>query len=734
MSEVRAVQKTDMPEINAQAAIVVTQNEGKILLEKNAKKKMYPAFMTKILASIIALEKCNPADSLTIPKSVVEEMKRWKGSASLGLVEGERVTVLDLIYAMMLTSANDAMFALGEFICGGKDKFAQLMQQKAHSLGAQDTFLADKNGKFTSEQYSNAYDLAIICRYCMNNRMFRKIAATESYTIPANDKSPERPLSNSNLLVNSSYKRYRYPTAIGIKSGYTVRSKSCLACSALPPKGKSGEEIMAIVLGAELTKQMKYVFYDAITLLDFTFDNFEQLSGIKTESAQQPEEEGMFTVDELCSALNITQRNCPDTQITSVAFGKQKIKKGCLYIAEDETSAKAAYNAGASVILSQKPTAGIPCLVTPDLNAAKDALARFIKIKLGLWSVAVMDTHDKLNPMNMICSMLGDRMKTVRCTSLEDNYNSMLKAMLSATKDTGAAVISVSTEADKNAERIARVSGTDIAILLSAASSANPRGLSKQELLDEKLGICSGMSEAGAAIINIDDKNLAGIFSIQQDIITIGVDNKMADYYADSIDIREDKISFDIVNGANIYHAEMYTDEKHGIYQALSTFALGEIMGIPAKNILSSIEHYRKTSGLSTVKNGQRITVISDFDSTGSESVAVALKELCSAYIPAEARRIAIFSEIAGGGEHEKELFRRVGAVISKSSVDITVCYGETAANIAQTADLKSKSVIVFRTEQALLEYLSLNIRPNDAVLFKGSHDSGLPDIMAEIT
>ena len=259
MSEVRAVQKTEMPEINAQAAIVVTQHEGRILLEKNAKMKLAPAFLTKIMASIIALEKCNPSDKVTVSENVVNQISGWKGSAAINLEAGEQISVIDLIYSMMLVSANDSLFAIAEFICGNIDKFAIIMDQKAKEIGATDTSVASPDGKFTAEQYSNAYDLAIICRYCMTNRIFRTIAASDKYTIPATNKNGPREIQNTNLLVNSRNRRYRYETAIGIKSGYTARSKSCLACSALPPANKFGEEILAIVLGAENAKQMKYV-------------------------------------------------------------------------------------------------------------------------------------------------------------------------------------------------------------------------------------------------------------------------------------------------------------------------------------------------------------------------------------------------------------------------------------------------------------------------------------------
>ncbi len=734
MSEVNAVQKTDMPEINAQAAIVVTQHEGKILLEKNAKLKMYPAFATKILATIIALEKCNPSDVVTISQNTINEIAKWKGSASINLQAGENISVLDLIYSMMLVSANDSMFALAEFISGDKDKFSRLMQEKAISIGAVDTKLTDDNGCFTTEQISSAYDMAIVCRYCMTNRIFRKISATDKYTIPPTNKSPERLLQSTNLLINSQNRRYRYETAIGIKSGYTVRSKACLACSALPPKGKYGEEVLAIILGAENTKQMKYVFHDAVTLFDFTYDNFESLSGKKQEQQEEIDKDSIFSITEICDAVNTLQRNVGEVPVTTFAFGKQKITPGCAYFAENADSAKKAIASGANVIISEQTLPNIPCIVVSNLQSAKERVASLIKAKLGSWSIGILDCPDKINPMGMICQLIGERMKLTKSVAVDNNYDSILKAILSSTKKTDATVLGVSCMVEGNVEKAARTANFDVAILPSAIVSKNPRDLTKAELTEEKLKVCEGMSEAGAIIMNIDDKNLASVFTIPQDIITIGVDNRLADYFADEINITENKITFDIVNGRERYPIELYSDDKHSVYQALATFALGEIMGIPAKQIITSIEKYRKTDGLNKVRNERGIYVISDFESDASESVGAALKELCSAFIPETARRIAVFSDIGAGEEFETNMFKKVGALINKCSVDIAVCLGKTAAHIADTADLKKKSVIIFETKEALTEYLKLNLRENDAILFKASSDTGLDDVMTQVT
>ena len=369
-----------------------------------------------------------------------------------------------------------------------------------------------------------------------------------------------------------------------------------------------------------------------------------------------------------------------------------------------------------------------------NLDTALSRTAVFIKSALGMWTVAVMDSPEKINPLSMIEQMLSSKMETVHSISVTNNYNSMLHAMFASTPKTEAAVINVSCVNGGNVERVSQTANFDVAILTSTVVSKNPRELTKPELIEEKLKVCGGMNESGAVIINIDDKNLAGIFTIPQDIITIGVDNRMADYYADNIELSHNKISFDIIHGADNYHIELYSDDKHSVYQALATFALGEIMGIPPKQIIPAIGKYRPSTGLTTVRNERGIYVISDFENEAVESVGAALKELCTMQLPPDSRRIAVLSEVGDGDEHELEIYRKVGNIVNKASVDITVCYGETAAELMKTADLKSKFVIKLNTRQALTEFLKLNLRDNDAVLFKGSTVTELDEIMTDVT
>ena len=157
-------------------------------------------------------------------------------------------------------------------------------------------------------------------------------------------------------------------------------------------------------------------------------------------------------------------------------------------------------------------------------------------------------------------------------------------------------------------------------------------------------------------------------------------------------------------------------------------------MGISPKQIIPTIETYRRSNGLNTVRNERGIYVISDFENEACESVGAALKELCTMSLPASSRRIAVLTEVFDGGEYEQGIFAKVGNIINKANVDITVCYGDTAAKILDTADVKNKFVVKFSTRAALTEFLKLNLRENDAILFKGSADSDLSEIMTDVT
>lgn len=258
----------DNLKIYSDAVILIENQTGKTLYEKNSEQKMYPASTTKILTAILSIEKGNLNDKVTVSKTAIAQMK--PGYTSAYLSEGEIISVEDLLKVLLINSANDASNVLAEYISGSIDSFVTLMNEKSKELGCTNTHFVTTNGLHNDNHYTTAKDLAIIARYCMQNETFRKIVSMKKCVIPATNKSEERIYKNTNDLINPT-SGYYYPSCIGIKTGFTSEAKNCLisACS------KNGLQVIAVVLGASITENHKSARYvDSKTLYDYTYSNY----------------------------------------------------------------------------------------------------------------------------------------------------------------------------------------------------------------------------------------------------------------------------------------------------------------------------------------------------------------------------------------------------------------------------------------------------------------------------
>ena len=258
----------DNLKIYSDAVILIENQTGKTLYEKNSEQKMYPASTTKILTAILSIEKGNLNDKVTVSKTAIAQMK--SGYTSAYLSEGEIISVEDLLKVLLINSANDASNVLAEYISGSIDSFVTLMNEKSKELGCTNTHFVTTNGLHDDNHYTTAKDLAIIARYCMQNETFRKIVSMKKCVIPATNKSEERIYKNTNDLINPT-SGYYYPSCIGIKTGFTSEAKNCLisACS------KNGLQVIAVVLGASITENHKSARYvDSKTLYDYTYSNY----------------------------------------------------------------------------------------------------------------------------------------------------------------------------------------------------------------------------------------------------------------------------------------------------------------------------------------------------------------------------------------------------------------------------------------------------------------------------
>lgn len=242
-----------------------------ILYDKNMDMQLYPASTTKIITAILAIENSNLDDIVTVDQ---EAISLTEGS-HIALEPGEKLTMEQLLYALLVQSANDAAFVIAKHVSGSIDGFVKLMNEKAVELGATNTNFVNPNGLHDDKHVTTAHDLALIGQYAMENETFRKFVNTVTYTIePTNKKSEARYLKNTNKLlfsteqinVDGKYLPTKYEGASGVKTGTTSYAQSCLVSFG----EKDGQRLISVVLKADGIN----VYADTHKLLNYGFEAY----------------------------------------------------------------------------------------------------------------------------------------------------------------------------------------------------------------------------------------------------------------------------------------------------------------------------------------------------------------------------------------------------------------------------------------------------------------------------
>lgn len=263
----------DHPEIlaeghlSAQAAILIEADTGNVIFEKNADQRMYPASITKIMTCWLALNSLTP-EQLEMKVQVSDNAVNLASDESTAkFASGEEVRIIDLIYAAILVSGNDAATAIAEGLSGSVSAFVEIMNFAAASLGCQDTHFVNANGLHDENHYSTARDLAIIARVAMQNETFRKVVSTTSYVLPRDNIYRSRSLTTGIKFLLPVETKYYYEWATGMKTGTTSAAGKCFVASA----SRDGVNLIAVVLGAENDGDR---YTDAKKLLEYGFTQY----------------------------------------------------------------------------------------------------------------------------------------------------------------------------------------------------------------------------------------------------------------------------------------------------------------------------------------------------------------------------------------------------------------------------------------------------------------------------
>ena len=262
-------------QLYALSAVLMTQDKGEVIFEKDADTIRYPASMTKILTVLLGLMYVdNLNETVTVSETAVAVPS---DSSTMYLKPGEEVRFIDILYGTMLLSANDGANVIAETVSGDISRFVSLMNETAYALGCYNTHFVNAHGYHDDNHYSTARDIAVIAREAMKNDTFREIAGTITYQIPRSNMQRARTITTKSEYMltgtEDNPNKYYYEYATGLKTGSHSRSGYCFAGSA----SKNGVDLISVVMftgkrarWADTIKLMNYGFsqYMSVTPVD----------------------------------------------------------------------------------------------------------------------------------------------------------------------------------------------------------------------------------------------------------------------------------------------------------------------------------------------------------------------------------------------------------------------------------------------------------------------------------
>ena len=366
-------------ETKADIVLLFSLDDGTVIFSKNADKTAAPASLTKITTAILTIENCDNLDTVITVPSYCITLLNGTGSSMAGLKAGEEVTVRQLLYCMLVKSANEAANILADYIGGGSiENFVSMMNDFAARVGASGTHYVNAHGLDAEGQYTTANDLAKITKYALNLPVFTEICTTYKYTMPATNMSNERNFVSTNWVINPNFKTYYYEYVQGIKTGTTSNAGQCIITKA----SKDGYNYLCIVMGAHAedvnndNNPDNMAFLETKKLYKWVFENIRLEKIVNTTD--------IVTVVDVKLAFGVDHvRLVPANDVTALVPVGTDSGSVLVQVIESETPAqiKAPVKKG-EVLGKAKVLYADTELATVDLVAAED-----IKVSVILWTL-----------------------------------------------------------------------------------------------------------------------------------------------------------------------------------------------------------------------------------------------------------------------------------------------------------------------------------------------------------
>ena len=262
------------PELVCKSAILVELNSDSTVYEYNADAKAYPASLTKIMTCLLALEHGNLSDEITVDHALIADMD--EDASAIGLLDGETMTLEELLYAVMVPSANDASIIVAAHIAGSVEAFADMMNQRAQELGCTGTHFVNPDGLHDEKHYTTARDMSIITKEALKSETFRTICATSVHELPETNRSAARMVYTTNYFLSTIITpRYYWEKVSGVKTGFTTPAGRCLVSLV----EEDGYSYLSVVMGCETPEDedgspIYGSFTESRKLLEYGLNNF----------------------------------------------------------------------------------------------------------------------------------------------------------------------------------------------------------------------------------------------------------------------------------------------------------------------------------------------------------------------------------------------------------------------------------------------------------------------------
>lgn len=253
------------PSISAYSAVLIDADTGVVLYDKNSDEKMYPASTTKLLTCLLAMEKEDSNLNDLVSFSTEAVMTVPYDASKMGMDVGEKMTLEECLYGILVCSANEVSNAVAEYVSGDIDSFVDLMNKRAKELGCKNSNFCNPHGYTDPNHYTTAYDLALIGKEFFKNELLSKISCTSSYHFyPTQYQPDDMYLGSTNYFLKG---RENCDNLVGSKTGYTDESRNVLVSCA----EKNGLRLIAVVMQEETP----YQYRDTVTLFEYGFSNFD---------------------------------------------------------------------------------------------------------------------------------------------------------------------------------------------------------------------------------------------------------------------------------------------------------------------------------------------------------------------------------------------------------------------------------------------------------------------------